>query len=61
MRIELRFGSRVGEVVDFPPYEARAMVADGRATIPVDRQADPDHVEHRTDRGMPRSRKRVTR
>lgn len=31
MRVRVQFGSRVGEVVDFPPREAAAMLADGRA------------------------------
>ncbi len=31
MLVVLQFGSRAGEVHDFLPHEARAMLADGRA------------------------------
>lgn len=34
MLVQLHFGSRAGEVVDFLPHEARAMLADGRASLP---------------------------
>ena len=39
MRIVMQCGSRVGEVMDFPPHEARAMLADRRAR-PVDEGGD---------------------
>lgn len=34
MLIRLAFGAHAGEVVDFLPHEARAMLADGRASLP---------------------------
>jgi len=66
MLVRLQFGSRVGEVVDFPPHEARAMLADGRATepdaAPVDRLPTPlAAVERRHDRIAPGSKGRVRR
>jgi hypothetical protein len=43
--IRLAFGSRAGHVCDMSPHEARAMLADGRATIvhdlPVVESRDP--------------------
>lgn len=34
MLIRLAFGAHAGEVVDFLPHEAHAMLADGRASLP---------------------------
>jgi hypothetical protein len=34
MLIRLECGARVGDIVDMMPTEARAMLADGRATVP---------------------------
>lgn len=57
MLVRMAFGSRVGEVVDFLPHEARAMLADGRATRveePSDRLPTPSSpVEARVDRVAP--------
>lgn len=66
MLVRLTFGRQAGEVVDLLPLSARAMIADGRAVWP---DAEPDNagsvaverVASREDRGMPRTRKRVTR
>lgn len=41
MLVQLQFGSRAGEVVDFLPHEARAMLADGRAVAVSDDDAVP--------------------
>lgn len=66
MLVRLAFGSRAGQVVDFAPHEARAMLADGRATDPA-REAlpapvpIPDRVASRVDRGMPRGPRRQVR
>jgi hypothetical protein len=73
MLIEIRFGSRVGEVHDFLPHEARAMLADGRARRVPDGDsaagggalADiPDAsqtVASRTDRIAPHAKRRARR
>jgi hypothetical protein len=66
MLVELRFGSRVGTVADFPPHEARAMLADGRAVAVVDAGDDAPasitaRLDARDDRGMPRGRRKATR
>lgn len=65
MLVELRFGSRAGEVVDFPPYEARTMLADGRAVAVVEAEASTatlaSRIEAREDRAMPRTKRRATR
>jgi len=36
MRVVTLVGSRAGDVIDFPVLVARAMLADGRATLTVD-------------------------
>ena len=45
MLIRLAFGSRAGHVCDMSPHEARAMLADGRATLvhddPIVESRDP--------------------
>lgn len=72
MLVRLTFGSRAGEVVDFLPHEAQAMLADGRAVRPdvaptvvspvaVPAAAGADRVASRADRGMPRGKRRVVR
>jgi len=73
MLVELRFGSRVGEVHDFPPHEARAMLADGRARRVPDggpfwggeaHEGTPDApqtVAARTDRVSPHAKRRARR
>ena len=66
MLIRLAFGSREGQVLDFLPHEARAMLADGRAVLP-DAVPVPasvpvvDRVASREDRGMPRGKRRSYR
>jgi hypothetical protein len=56
MLVRLTFGARAGEVVDFLPHEARAMLSDGRG-LPVGTPAVPlvphepvASVHTRTDR-----------
>jgi hypothetical protein len=62
MLVRLAFGSREGQVVDFLPHEARAMLADGRAVLPDAPPAPaPDRVVSREDRGMPRGKRRAHR
>jgi len=67
MLVRLAFGSRAGEVADFLPHEAQAMLADGRATRPEEMVAADDvpvktaHIAAREDRGMPRGKRRVGR
>jgi hypothetical protein len=67
MLVRLAFGSRVGEVVDFLPHEALAMLADGRATRPdadvvaVDVPVQTAHVAAREDRNIPRHKRRAVR
>jgi hypothetical protein len=70
MLVRMRFGSRRGEVMDFLPHEARAMLADGRAELPElahAAAAQPERVVPdagdlpRMDRGMPRGRPRRAR
>ena len=66
MLIRLCFGSRMGQVMDFLPHEARAMLADGRAVLPdaepVPAPAPaPARVVSREDRGMPRGKQRAVR
>ena len=67
MRVVTHVGSRAGEVVDLPPRSAWAMVADGRASWPSDTVADASsppvavQVDHRTDRAMPRHKRREKR
>lgn len=65
MLVQLAFGSRVGQVLDLPPLEARALVADGRATWPEGSPfAVASPVMHETppaDRGMPRFKPRKRR
>jgi len=34
MLIKMAFGPQAGELVDMLPHEARAMLADGRASLP---------------------------
>lgn len=64
MLVRVLFGSRSGEVCDFLPSEARAMLADGRAVLPETDTAPPlvsDRVAFRDDRGMPRGKRRAHR
>jgi hypothetical protein len=73
MLIEIRFGSRVGEVHDVLPHEARAMLADGRARrVPDGDTAGgweahvgipdaPQTVVSRTDRVAPHAKRRARR
>lgn len=70
MLVRLAFGSRRGEVVDFLPTEARAMLADGRASLPeiwADAEAQPvlsvpaPAAPVGADRGLPRGRPRRAR
>lgn len=66
MLVELRFGSRFGEVHDMRPTEALAMLADGRARRPGDGTLPAPAVEAvavatRTDRMEPASKRRRTR
>lgn len=70
MLVRLRYGTRVGEVVDLLPQSARAMLADGRAELPElahAAAAQPERVVPdagdlpRMDRGMPRGRPRRVR
>lgn len=69
MLIRLMYGAREGQVVDLLPREARAMLADGRATLPSITPGDRDPapalvtttVATRADRGMPRQHRRATR
>ena len=70
MLVRLAFGSRRGEVVDFLPTEARAMLADGRACLPemgADADAQPvlsvpaPAAPVGADRGLPRGRPRRAR
>lgn len=66
MLIRLCFGSRVGQVMDFLPHEARAMLADGRAVLPDAEPVQtpppaPARVASRDDRGMPRGKRRAVR
>lgn len=64
MLVRLTHGSRVGEVHDFPPREARAMLDDGRAE-PVDgppaRVAVPVEVPVVAHRDPAPRRRRQTR
>lgn len=68
MRIRLMHGARRGEVVDMLPHEARAMLADGRASLPESLPEAPpapavvvERVEARQDRVHPRAKSRTTR
>jgi hypothetical protein len=68
--IRLAFGSRAGHVCDMSPHEARAMLADGRATLvagdPIVDTRDPvlvssqmaDPVPVFAAAGVPRRRRR---
>lgn len=61
MLIRMAFGSRVGEVIDFLPHEARAMLSDGRATLPDTAPVVTEQVAARVDRGMPKGKARAQR
>ena len=62
MLVLMQSGSRLGSVVDFPPHEARAMLADGRARLPeADAPVITSRVESRTDRGFPTDKRRKVR
>jgi hypothetical protein len=77
MRVCLAYGRHLGEVIDLPPDAARAMLADGRASVVEDASypdvilpaaASTDHthratprVASREDRGMPRGKRRAVR
>ena len=70
MLVRLTFGHQAGDVIDAQPWEARAMLADGRAVMPdVMPSAAPidsvavvlDEVTRRVDRGVPRHRRRAGR
>lgn len=60
MLVRLLFGSRAGEVHDFLPHEAHAMLADGRAVRP-DQPVVTEQVAAREDRSMPRTKRRAVR
>lgn len=61
MLVRIGFGARLGKVVDMLPHEARAMLADGRATLPdaVDTPVVTAQVAARVDRGMPQKKRSV--
>jgi hypothetical protein len=63
MLVRLQFGPSRGDVVDFLPHEAHAMLADGRATLPE--SASPTvvsvSVAEREDRVAPGAKRRRTR
>lgn len=64
MLIRFAFGPLRGEVYDMLPHEARAMLADGRATDPNAPDSVPvatEQVAARVDRGMPQGKRRATR
>ncbi len=64
MLVTIAFGSRVGQVLDLPPLEARALVADGRATWPEGSPfavVSPGIAAPAEDRGMHRSKPRARR
>lgn len=68
MLVRITFGSRRGEVIDFLPHEAHAMLADGRATLPNATPSVPRDVSivevqvaARSDRGMPATKPRRQR
>lgn len=71
MRVVVQFGSRAGEVTDFPVPVARAMLADGRARpvhddVSVVAQVapatvPPERIDARADRGFPPSKSRRRR
>lgn len=70
MLVRLRYGARVGEVIDLLPQSARAMLADGRAELPesaAGAEAQPvlsvpaPAAPVGADRGLPRGRPRRAR
>jgi hypothetical protein len=65
MLVRLTFGSRAGEVHDFLPREASAMLADGRAVAVDAAPPSPLVIEHHDPvvavRRAPASGKRRTR
>jgi len=61
MLVRVQFGSSAGDVVDFLPHEARAMLADGRAVLPDSVPVTTATVSMRSDRGMPDGKRRATR
>lgn len=65
MLVRIAFGVSRGEVHDFLPHEARAMVADGRATWPEGSPfytaPDTPVVAAREDRNIPRHKRRAQR
>lgn len=61
MLVLMQCGSRSGEIVDLLPPSARAMLADGRATLPEPAPVVTEQVAARVDRGMPKAKQRVTR
>lgn len=49
MLVVIQYGSRFGQVCDFGPTEARAMLADGRARLPTPRDlnaSDPEEIKN---------------
>lgn len=61
MLVRLQIGSRTGEVIDFLPHEARAMIADGRAVLPDAPSVTLAQVTAREDRGMLRTKRTAHR
>ncbi len=66
MLVRITFGAKSGQVCDLLPDQARAMLADGRATLPdaVDAPVSPvltEQVASRMDRGLPPHKQRRTR
>ena len=62
MLVRLAFGSRVGEVVDFPPHEALAMLSDGRGSRPDDGTPSlPERPSRPVDRGLPKGKREARR
>lgn len=65
MLVRMAFGLKAGHVVDMLPHEARAMLADGRASLPESAAPDPavivDRVAAREDRVPHRVKHRRTR
>lgn len=66
MLIRMAFGAACGEVVDMTPHEARAMLKDGRASLPETVAASTpavvvERVDTRTDRVPRRVKHRRTR
>lgn len=64
MLVRMAFGAQIGQLVWFREHEARAMLADGRATSPDAPDSVPvvaAQVAARVDRAMPPTKARRTR